>query len=251
MDAGGPLVIIGEKLNSSNPLVREAMNTRDARFVHESARRQLAGGADALDVNTAQATNEREAMLWCVERLRERHPLLAISIDTKDLDIVRECIGIGGPFIINSVEAAQVPAYIDNLDRPGNGVIVQVGRKANALTPVSDIEKLVEAAVPLGGRWYYDLAVPAVAAYPGGPTRVLCEQYLLREFFGDVKAVAGLSNVGYGMPARRVLNRTFLAQLLPLDACILDPTDAELMDTIAAVDALYFDKAVEYCRRMK
>jgi 5-methyltetrahydrofolate--homocysteine methyltransferase len=46
-----------------------------------------------------------------------------------------------------------------------------------------------------------------------------------------VKTIAGISNVSYGMPGRRALNRAFLILALErgLDAAILDPLDKELL----------------------
>ena len=55
-----------------------------------------------------------------------------------------------------------------------------------------------------------------------------------------VKTIAGLSNVSFGMPQRRLLNRTFLSLAMArgLDAAICDPLDAELQATIHAAAAL-------------
>jgi 5-methyltetrahydrofolate--homocysteine methyltransferase len=56
----------------------------------------------------------------------------------------------------------------------------------------------------------------------------------------DVKTIAGLSNVSFGLPQRRQLNRTFLALALSrgLDAAICDPLDDELQATLHAAQAL-------------
>ncbi|NLL17789.1 MAG: methyltetrahydrofolate cobalamin methyltransferase, partial [Clostridia bacterium] len=52
------MLIIGEKLNSAIPSVREAIKNRDVAFVQDLARRQVEGGAGYIDVNTAQGNNE-------------------------------------------------------------------------------------------------------------------------------------------------------------------------------------------------
>jgi 5-methyltetrahydrofolate--homocysteine methyltransferase len=52
--------------------------------------------------------------------------------------------------------------------------------------------------------------------------------------------IAGLSNVSFGLPERRLLNRTLLVLALQagLDAAICDPLDSELMASLRAAQAL-------------
>ncbi|MDH7578223.1 MAG: hypothetical protein QHH75_10500 [Bacillota bacterium] len=61
------MLIIGEKLNSTIPRVREAIKTKDKVFIQELARQQVAAGAEMLDVNTAMGVeNEPADMEWLV-----------------------------------------------------------------------------------------------------------------------------------------------------------------------------------------
>jgi 5-methyltetrahydrofolate--homocysteine methyltransferase len=55
-----------------------------------------------------------------------------------------------------------------------------------------------------------------------------------------VKTIAGLSNVSFGLPQRKLLNRTFLVLAIQngLDAAICDPLDAELQAALRAAQAL-------------
>ncbi|MGQ9733040.1 MAG: methyltetrahydrofolate cobalamin methyltransferase, partial [Candidatus Zipacnadales bacterium] len=50
----------------------------------------------------------------------------------------------------------------------------------------------------------------------------------------------GLSNISYGLPHRRLLNRVFVTLCMGcgLDSGILDPTDKALMASICAAEAL-------------
>ena len=47
----------------------------------------------------------------------------------------------------------------------------------------------------------------------------------VKEKYDEVQTICGLSNISYGMPNRRLLNRTFLVLALGygLDASIIDP----------------------------
>jgi 5-methyltetrahydrofolate--homocysteine methyltransferase len=62
----------------------------------------------------------------------------------------------------------------------------------------------------------------------------------IRESERDVHIISGVSNVSFGLPSRKLLNRAFLVMLMAagLDAALVDPLDEELMSLIAASEAL-------------
>jgi 5-methyltetrahydrofolate--homocysteine methyltransferase len=64
---------------------------------------------------------------------------------------------------------------------------------------------------------------------------------------GGAGTVCGLSNISFGLPMRRHLNRTFLAMAAAagLSAAILDPTEPDLMPTVLAAACLTGEDA--YC----
>ena len=55
--------------------------------------------------------------------------------------------------------------------------------------------------------------------------------------FPGVHTVCGRTNVSYGLPARKLVNRAFLASAITmgLDAAIIDPTDKQLYVMLKAV----------------
>jgi len=65
--------------------------------------------------------------------------------------------------------------------------------------------------------------------------------------FPGVNTICGLSNISFGLPERRLINRNFLALCISygLSAAILDPTDKQLMATLLAVEMLLGRD--EYC----
>jgi 5-methyltetrahydrofolate--homocysteine methyltransferase len=67
--------------------------------------------------------------------------------------------------------------------------------------------------------------------------------------FPGVNTICGLSNVSFGLPLRRLINRNFLALGMSygLSAAILDPTDKQLMATLRSVEMLLGRD--EYCER--
>ena len=52
--------------------------------------------------------------------------------------------------------------------------------------------------------------------------------------------MCGLSNVSYGLPLRKLLNRTFMAMAIAkgLDGAIVNPLDREMMANILTAEAL-------------
>ena len=69
----------------------------------------------------------------------------------------------------------------------------------------------------------------------------------IRRTLPGVHLICGLSNISFGLPHRRLVNRAFLAMSLSmgLDAALVDPLDRSLMSLLCASHAvLGYD---EYC----
>jgi 5-methyltetrahydrofolate--homocysteine methyltransferase len=62
----------------------------------------------------------------------------------------------------------------------------------------------------------------------------------IKSCYPTARTVMGLSNISYGLPKRKLVNRAFLlmAAYAGLDAVILDPLDARVMSLIKAADML-------------
>jgi 5-methyltetrahydrofolate--homocysteine methyltransferase len=69
----------------------------------------------------------------------------------------------------------------------------------------------------------------------------------IKEKEPEVHIISGVSNVSFGLPARKLLNRAFLVMMISagLDAALVDPLDQDLMSLIVASEAL-LDKD-EFC----
>ena len=71
---------------------------------------------------------------------------------------------------------------------------------------------------------------------------------IMKDFPG-VNTICGLSNISFGLPERRIINRNFLTLAIDhgLNAAILDPTDNRLMATLFATEMLLGKD--EYCEK--
>jgi len=101
------------------------------------------------------------------------------------------------------------------------------------------VHRLVKDGVPLDDI-YLD---PLVRTLATSPETVVDSLHVMRELsdrFPGLHFVSGLSNVSYGLPERRHLNRAFVVMSIAngLDAVITDPLDAQLVALMYASEAL-------------
>jgi cobalamin-dependent methionine synthase I len=63
---------------------------------------------------------------------------------------------------------------------------------------------------------------------------------LIYQSYPHIKTIAGLSNISYGLPARKNINQSFLSLLMKagVKALILDPIDSRLMSLLYSSQAL-------------
>ena len=108
------------------------------------------------------------------------------------------------------------------------------------------IEKAAAAGIPPDALYIDPLVYPLATNHLSAEATFKAIREIMRLFPG-IHTICGLTNVSYGLPARRLVNRTFLtgAVLSGLDSAILDPTDKELFAALTA--ALLTAGKDEYC----
>src|SRR5512133_2079850 len=86
------------------------------------------------------------------------------------------------------------------------------------------------------GRIDLDILVIAAAVDAEAPSRALRFARDMRAGFPGIHLTGGLSNVSFGLPARRPINAAFLSAAIcaGVDAPILDVLDRDLMHQLAA-----------------
>jgi 5-methyltetrahydrofolate corrinoid/iron sulfur protein methyltransferase len=242
---------IGERINGMFRSVGAAIREKNPETIQELAKRQLAAGADALDVNVGPAAADPlEAMEWLVKTIREVTDA-PLAIDTTKPEVMRRGLEVAGPgSIINSTKgqqeqldifipmAAELQASVIALTIDENGIPRDAnGRSEIALRAVASAmehglepDKLMIDAVIL----------PANVAQPtaGQVLEAIRSVKLLSD--PPPKTVLGLSNVSQGTTQRPLINRTYLVMALAcgLDAAILDVLDTEMMDAMITTELL-------------
>ena len=248
------MIVIGEKINATNKLVAQAIISRDKEFVQDLARTQAAAGADFIDVNAGIGHEKREqetvAMEWLVEVVQEcTEKPLAIDSDAPDAIEAALRKYRGEKLIINSITAepeklasvgplvAERGAWVVALAMGADGIPESVEKRLAACELI--MTHLTGLGVKAEQIFFDPLVLPiAVDTSQGLVTLKTIEK--IKSRFPDARTVMGLSNISYGLPERKLINRAFLlmAAYAGLDAAIINPLDAKAMSLIKVADML-------------
>ncbi|BCV21479.1 methyltetrahydrofolate cobalamin methyltransferase [Moorella sp. Hama-1] len=244
------MLIIGEKLNSAIPGIRQIINDKDVAAIQDLALRQVAAGADYLDLNTAQC-NEVADMEWLVRTVQEvtNVPLCLDSTEgeaiKKGLETVK---GDKSKVIINSISMEkkrleEVLPFVLEYQCPVIGLTVDDnGIPKTAAERLKITERLLETLrqenYDLDKVYIDPLVLPLAVNHTHATMFFQCLTDIKRLF--NVKTVSGLSNISYNMPKRKLINRYFLTICMAsgMDAAILDPLDRKIMTAVTTADLL-------------
>jgi len=244
------MIIIGERINSSRAKIKEAIEKRDALFLVSEARRQVEAGATFLDVNCATAEgNEEENICWAIEAV-QKEVSAPFSIDSPSAKAIAAALSVnknGKPFI-NSVTAEERSAReILALAKKFNTNVVALTMDDSGMPQTADERvKLAEKILNMTRTYkisdeniYFDPLVKPISSEQNQANEFLSALRLIKKM-GSAKTVGGLSNVSFGLPQRKLLNKTFLSMAIAngIDAVIIDPLDKESMATLSAAVAL-------------
>ena len=246
------MIIIGELINGTRKAVAAAVAQRDAEHLRDHARKQEAARASFIDCN-AGTPSDRELgdMVWVVRTVQEVTSL-PLAIDSPNPKVVEAGLdaytGSATP-MVNSVSlekarvgtmlplAAERQTNVVALAMDDGGVPSKPGERESVAKRL--IETCVNAGLP-PGNLYVDPVVTTQSSDTCTGPLILQAVAAIRQFAPEVHITGGLSNISFGLPNRKLLNRVFVTLCMGygLDSGILDPTDEHLMATIIAAEAL-------------
>jgi cobalamin-dependent methionine synthase I len=208
------------------------------------AARQVAAGADYIDLNVDEVSPDvaerAAAMRWLVGMVGAAVSV-PVSIDSSASEVIAAGVEAASQFpgrpLINSASLER-PAVLD-LAAAAHcpvvlGAVGEGGMPAGAAERVANGIRIVEEATRRGldlSQLYLDPLVIPVGVEPEAGAWYLEAVRRLREHFGpQIHLTGGLSNVSFGLPARRILNDTFidLAAEAGVDSGIIDPLANDL-----------------------
>lgn len=245
------MIIVGERINTSRRDVSQAVERRDKEFIQKLAHQQIEGGANWLDINAGtMVEKEPECLRWLVKVVQEKEGNIPLCIDSPSPRAIQAALEeVKGESMINSItgEEDRFQALLP-LVKKYNTSVVALCMDAEGIPPTGEkrlevarslVQKLREAEVPLE-KIFVDPLVQSVGTEVRGGGIVLEVIERLRKEVDGIHTIIGLSNISYGLPARRILNQAFLVMTMAkgLDAVILDPLDLRLMSLLKASEAL-------------
>ena len=244
------MLIVGESINGTIEKVGKAIADRDRQFIQGLARQQVERGAQMIDVNAGMGgRDESSDLTWLVEVVQGEVDV-SLMIDSSDPKAIAQALAIhkGRP-IVNSItaETKKCESLLPVLAAQDCGVVALCVTE-EGIPKTSDrrleiarslVAILVEAGKSPGDVYLDPLVLTVATDWQAGAT-TLDTLRLFKQELPEVKTIAGLSNIGFGMPVRRLINRTFLSMCLALglDAAMLDVRNDGLMATLRAGQVL-------------
>jgi len=205
-------------------------------YLRTLAEKQIAAGADFLDLNVDELSWNRDeqkaAMDWLVRAI-EPLSSVPLSIDSSNLEILLT----GVKPLLNSASLERIDALevAREFDLP---VVVTAaggtGMPQSAAERVEYASQVIEAALSKGiplERMYVDALVFPISVDDQFVNHCLDAFRQLRAKYGErIHLTGGLSNVSFGMPCRKLINEAFinLAVEAGADSGIVDPVASDL-----------------------
>ena len=251
----GNTTVIGERINpTGKKKLKEALRSGDMEYVTQEALSQSAAGAEVLDVNAGLPDIDEAATLSRMIDEIQTVTDLPLQIDSADPQAI-ECAArrYRGKPIINSVngKAENLAAVLPIVKKYG-AAVVGLTLDENGIPETAEgrfaiAEKIVRAAENMGiprKNVFIDCLVLTASTNQSMVMETIRAVEMVKTRLG-CKTVLGVSNVSFGLPARELLNRTFLAAALGagLDLPILNPLSKAYMDTVDAFRVLHGEDA--------
>ncbi len=241
-----PFGVIGERINTTNRKSLAA-DIKDRQYIllKKDVESQVNAGARVIDLNISMpGIDESETMREIVRNL-DNTLQAPLCIDSKDIKAIETVLReSAGKALINSVtgEVKNMEELFPLAARYGAGLIClaidELGIPDNAGDRVRIIEKILKKAEEYGinrDNLIIDCLAMTVSTQQSGALETL---KAIRAVKGNLHlpTVLGVSNISYGLPGRSLLNSTYLSMAMAagLDAAIMNPGDARMMDAVKA-----------------
>jgi 5-methyltetrahydrofolate--homocysteine methyltransferase len=244
------VVMIGERINpTGKKKFKEALRDRNIDYILKEAILQKEKGAHILDVNVGLPEIDEIGLLKDVTKEVQSIVDLPLQIDSTDPVAIEAAIrAYNGKAIINSVNGKEsVMKDIFPIVKKYGACVVALtldedGIPSKAEDRVKIAEKIIQGAKEYGidkKHILIDCLVLTASAQQEEVLETIRAVKMVKEKF-NVKTTLGVSNVSFGLPNRRLLNKTFLSMALAsgLDAPIVNPKDEDILETIFAYKVL-------------
>ena len=243
-----PFVIIGEKINPTGiKKLGQALVDQNFEYVQHLAKRQVAWGADVLDVNVGHPQIDEAAIMPKVVEAILSVADVPLCIDSNEPKILEAGLKVTpGKPLVNSVngEDKQLATVLPIVKDRGAAVIgMAIGN--DGIPPTAEgrlaaAGKIIECAAKMGIPAEDIIIDPLVMTVghnsQAGLVTLKAIELIVKEY--GVNISLGASNVSFGLPDRHAVNSAFLALAIQagVTTSITDPI--KLGNSIKAIDLL-------------
>lgn len=262
--AAQPLALIGERINpTGKPKLKEQLQKGEFTEALRLADEQIEAGASVLDVNVgAPLVNEATLMPRLVSLLVSRQ-LAPLSLDSSQTEAIKAALPwCPGSCLVNSISgeadsmAKRGPLCRDFgapfilLPLAGKELPVKASQRIRIIKTL--LAQADELAIP---RYLIlvDILALAVSSSQDAVKESLRTLDWCKEH--NLPTTLGLSNISFGLPARDLLNATFLCMARGggLASCIANPGAPRISEAMAAMNVLlgYDRDAQSFINRFK
>ncbi len=242
--------VVGERINTTREKVQKAVISKDATYIKNDVKKQTEAGADYIDINAgARIGQEKEDVKWLLEVVQMVTDL-PLCIDSPDPEVLEMACGMvkKSPMINSiSLEKERFEAMIPFLKGKDYRIIAlcmdDPGMPKSpaeifdrAFRIVAELEKI---GIKRDNIFVDPLVQPLGVSNTNGVMIIEAVSRIMKEIPG-IHTIVGLSNISYGLPQRRIINRSFLVMLMAygLDAAIIDPLDRDLMSALRTAEMI-------------
>jgi 5-methyltetrahydrofolate--homocysteine methyltransferase len=251
------MLIVGELINASRKAIGAAIEKQDKGVIQKVASDEVEHGAAYIDVNAGIFVGkEPEYLRWLVEQVQEvvDGPC---CIDSPDPKAIEAALAVHkGTAMINSIslEKARYDGLLPIVAGSDMKVVAlcvsDEGMPETEEQRTATADKLINGLVQNNVKIeniYVDPLVQPVATKSHFGVEFLKSIEKIMTTYEGIHTICGLSNISYGLPKRKYLNRTFMVMAIAkgLDGAIVDPLDKGMMANIIAAEALVGKD--EYC----
>lgn len=243
-----PFVMIGEKINPTGiKRLGQALVEQNFEYVQHLAKRQVAWGADVLDVNVGHPQIDEADIMPKVVQAIVSAVDVPLCIDSNEPKILEAGLKYApGKPLVNSVngEEKQLSTVLPIVKDRGAAVIgLTIGEEGIPATPEGRlaaagiiIERCAKMGIPIEDI-VIDPLVMTVGHNSNAALVTLKTIELVTKEYG-VNISLGASNVSFGLPDRQSVNSAFLALAIQagVTTSITDPI--KLGSAIKAIDLL-------------
>ncbi len=245
-----PFCIIGERINPTNRQdLIDSLSASKIGAVQDEAGKQAEEGAHILDVNIGAPGIDETGLMEKVITGVENAVHTPVCIDTTNpLALEAALKACSGKPLINSVNGSteSLEQIIPLAKKYGAGLLcLAVGEKGIPKTPearLAVLKTIVAHAEKAGidrNNLICDCLTLTVSAEQKRAEATLRAIQMVKDEL-KLPTVLGVSNISFGLPERSLINSTFLSMSMAfgLDAAIMNPGDARMMETVRAASVL-------------